>query len=400
MHKTVNSVDPLDVWRAKARTRLSSVGAPSLFAAAAPAIQGDLTLETLTSFVWPECALSYLVLVDGHFVPALSSIPKGIVCHSMGQALHSYSLFLQARWTKRWEIEKDPFALLNGAMQAEGAFLYFPPKFSLAQPLQILHVLTGENLASPHLQIALASGASANIVQTFHPLSSQSKCNARVDLALEVGSKLKTYNFSLLPPEAQHANGWRATLKRGASLEMFHASCGSAFSRLSTEVELLEEESSVLLQGLGLLSHQRKLNTFFNVEHKAPSCRSRQHVKTVLQGESRSEFEGKIFVQPEAQKTEGYQLNQNLLLGANAMATTKPNLEILADDVKASHGATTVQFTEEETFYLRSRGLSFEEARGLLAEGFCREFLASVPFDSARETLLLKMRGVLQNNER
>ncbi len=115
------------------------------------------------------------------------------------------------------------------------------------------------------------------------------------------------------------------------------------------------------------------------VEHVAPHCRSRQHFKGILRGKSRSSFEGKILVRPEAQKTEAYQLNNTLLLSDDCRGFAKPNLEVFADDVKASHGATVSQLNAEELFYFRSRGFPLSLAQEMLAAGFCNEILKAIP---------------------
>ena len=143
--------------------------------------------------------------------------------------------------------------------------------------------------------------------------------------------------------------------------------------RSSLRIELLEENSEALLQGLWRLKEKKECHTHTLVQHLAPHTRSRQHYKGVLQEEAKSSFTGKIYVHPEAQKTEAYQLNNNLLLSPQSKAYSKPNLEIFADDVKASHGATIAQLNAEDLFYLQSRGLTKKEAQEFLIEGFCKE---------------------------
>jgi Fe-S cluster assembly protein SufD len=135
----------------------------------------------------------------------------------------------------------------------------------------------------------------------------------------------------------------------------------------------LAEECEALLQGVTSLHEKKESHIYGVVEHLEPSARSRQHFKALLQGDSISSFEGKIFVAPEAQKTESYQLSNNLLLSDTCKAYAKPNLEIFADDVKASHGATFSQCDPESLFYLRARGLSEEEAKLLLQRSFIQE---------------------------
>ena len=168
-------------------------------------------------------------------------------------------------------------------------------------------------------------------------------------------------------------------MKRDSRLHFLSVSRGAKLARTSIKVQLLEENCEALLQGLNVLDLDLQKHTHVLVEHVAPCCRSRQHFKGILRGKSRSSFEGKILVRPEAQKTEAYQLNNTLLLSDEAMGFAKPNLEIFADDVKASHGATVCQLNEEELFYCRSRGIPLPLAQETLAAGFCNEILNAAP---------------------
>jgi Fe-S cluster assembly protein SufD len=161
-----------------------------------------------------------------------------------------------------------------------------------------------------------------------------------------------------------------ANLKRDSFLKMVFMA-----EEVDAKVELAEENSEVQLFGLAKLKGSEESHVNILIEHQAPNTRSQQLFKNVLFDEAKSSFEGKIYVHPIAQKTMAYQRNANLLLSDKAVAHAKPNLEIFADDVKASHGATIGQLDEEEMFYLRSRGLSREEAMSWLVEGFCKEIL-------------------------
>jgi Fe-S cluster assembly protein SufD len=154
---------------------------------------------------------------------------------------------------------------------------------------------------------------------------------------------------------------------------------------------LLAEGGDVAIEGLSWLKGNDHSHVHVVVDHKAPHCTSNQHIKMVLSDASRSSFTGKIVVQQIAQKTVSYQLNNNLLLSDSAQACSKPGLQILADDVKASHGATFCQLDEEQLFYLRSRGLTEEAARSLLLFGFCNEIIERVSLSSLQKTLREKI---------
>ena len=148
-----------------------------------------------------------------------------------------------------------------------------------------------------------------------------------------------------------------------------------------------------------MLSDKREAHTHIFMEHQAPFCRSYQLFKSVLNDFSRSSFEGKIMVSQAAQKTEAFQLNHNLFLNDHAHADSKPNLEIFADDVKASHGATVGQLDADQLFYMKTRGFSDEEAKNLLVYGFCEQVIEMIPLPSLREEISAKARHYLTKNE-
>jgi Fe-S cluster assembly protein SufD len=202
-----------------------------------------------------------------------------------------------------------------------------------------------------------------------------------LDAALEEGaffSHLEISKANML------LSDFKATLKTKATLKHLALTNRGYLTRNRLRIALLGEGADALLQGLWNLGESHQCHTHAHIEHAAPSCHSLQKFKGVLQGQAQSSFEGKIYVHPEAQKTEAYQLNHNLLLSEGAAAHAKPNLEIFADDVKASHGATMSEVDGEQLFYLQSRGLTKESARALLVRGFIQEILDPIPYPSVR----------------
>jgi len=363
--------DPLVNIRKKGWDRFEEIGLPR-------PKQEAFQYFPLQKLIFPKLALrksvdmrpvAGLVFIDGFFNEALSSVPAPLVCQPLDVAMRSYGLFLQNRLARAMKEETDPFAALNGAFQGRGAFLYVPPKCQIEMPLQMLHLFTGEEMASPRLMLYLGREAKLHLVQ-----SSQGKgfCNAVIDSVLDVGAEL-----TFCDEGSSHFQAFRATLKRDSRLKALFFPKGE-WTRHSIQVQLAEENAEAAIFGLARLEGDDQAHVHATVEHIAPHTRSRQHFKNVLKEKSRSSFEGKILVRSEAQKTEAYQLNNNLLLSDEAQANAKPNLEIFADDVKASHGATVGQLDEEQLFYLRSRGLPLEQAKQWLVDGFCREILDQV----------------------
>ena len=377
--------DPKDLlysWRQKAWDRFLEIGPPHSKQEAfqyVPLAQ----LKSLKPASRPEevngspLFLNHILFANGFFERA--HLPKGVVCHPLDLAMRSYGIFLQSRFARMLKEESDPFAVLNGALHGLGAFLYVPPNVQIQEPIEIHHHFSSNLASFSNLQIFLGKGASVQLIQRSSHEDGTSFGNCRIDVSLDEGAHLFLGDKQRWPSNGTELQTVRATLKRNSRLHYFALSSGAKLSRSSIKVQLLEENSSALLQGLWTLDGAIEAHTHVVVEHIAPNCQSRQHFKGILKDRSRSSFEGKILVRPEAQKTEAYQLNNNLLLSDAASAYTKPNLEIFADDVKASHGATIAQLQEEELFYLRSRGLSVGAAKELLTKAFGEELLASAP---------------------
>ena len=435
--------DLMDPWRKKAAEKCAFMQAPASKSDSFSYISFSdwyekeypkriVLNEELDLPILPECKDSYLVFIDGEFNASLSKTPEGLIALPLELAMKSYGLFLQNRLQKSLKEETDFFALLNGACHGSGLFLYVAPGMRYQHPIQILHLSQQNVLSFPKIQIAAGKSAEIQLIQT----ASKGDTVSFVDCTLDEGARVSFYDVSLPslyreqegfvnlgsasqrkidPNERGHCtsckaseegrfyagvaspnsqnlpargiDAWqmhslRASLKRDSFFNMVSLTSGAKTVRSSFKVELTEENSEAKVCGLSLLSETSQSHIFGNVIHKAPFSRSEQQFKAALQGQSRSSFEGKIFVHPEALKTESYQRSQALLLSPDAACFARPNLEIFADDVKASHGATVTQLDKEALFYLQSRGLSFEEASSLLVKGFVGEMISRVPFPS------------------
>jgi Fe-S cluster assembly protein SufD len=304
-----------------------------------------------------------IVFIDGFLAESFSPIPSQLVCLSLEKAIRSYGLFLQNRYTQTLSRETDPYAALNGAAQGGGAFLYIPPKCKAT--LHVEQIYTSAEMSTSRLHVYLGKNAELELTQKSQGASGLS--NNMIDVVLDSNAQFSFFDYA-----EGHYQAVRANLKRDAQLKALFL--GNTL-RNSLKIELTEEGSEAELYGLSQLEKEAEAHFHVLIEHVAPHTHSRQHFKSVLRDQSRFSFEGKIYVHPEAQKTEAYQLNNNLLLSDEASANAKPNLEIFADDVKASHGATVGQLDAEALFYLRSRGLSLAQAREWLIQGFCKEIL-------------------------
>ena len=269
-------------------------------------------------------------------------------------ALQSYGTFLRGRLAQQLKGEKDPFALLNLALHDSALFIYVPPQAQATVQLQ----LAGE---APRVHLVAGRQAQVQLTVTGEAL------NALVDIAIEESASVTAQHSH------KESNFWmlaaiRATLKREARFTFTNFTCGSL--RTDLAVQLLGENSEADLAGAWHLCGRQQAHTQVRIEHIAPNCCSRQLFKGVLSDTARSSFTGMIDVEATAQKTDAFQLNKNLLLSPQASANAKPELEIRADDVKASHGATVGQLEKEELFYLSSRGIPHVKAKELIVRGF------------------------------
>ncbi|MBM3197749.1 MAG: SufD family Fe-S cluster assembly protein [Chlamydiae bacterium] len=343
--------------------------------------------DILAEVLLPECRNSFIVFVDGVFRRDLSCLEavEEVRVLTLEEALQgSYASFLRHRHQVLFQQETDPFALLNGALCQEGLFLYIPPKVCVKAPLQFLFLQQESFLPYTGPRIHLFIGSQAQ-VQLVNSIGTHSLYNGLIDLALEEGAIVSHVSHTLQSGPGISFEGIRASLKKDSVLRSFLVHLGKDLLRQDYRISLLGPGADADLRGVSLVKDKKNSHIHVHMDHTAPSCRSYQLFKQVLAGLGKSSFTGKIYVRRAAQKTMAYQLQKSLLLSEGAMAYAKPGLEILADDVKASHGSTTSQLDEQQLHYLQSRGIPRKEAAFLLMQGFYQEVLESLPLPSLRE---------------
>ncbi|MBJ7448901.1 MAG: Fe-S cluster assembly protein SufD [Parachlamydiales bacterium] len=351
----------------------------------------------------PKNAAAQFVFVNGVFIPSLSQtdkLPSSLYFAPLSSALRTYGAFIQNRTAMLLKNENDPFACLNGALQTEPLFLYCPPKVIVEEPIVILNYVTkGEAPLCVAPRIQLFAGKEAQLQLSCMTISENERSyfsNQLIDIALEENAQLHLSLIETPPAHAWSFQSIRAQLKRNSRFTSTSGSSGSKTHRQSYHAILLEENAQCDLNGLWMNKDQCQTHTHVLIEHLAPHCQSRQLFKGALTDQSRSSFEGKIYVHSEAQKTDAFQRNNNLILSNQAIAYSKPNLEILADDVKASHGATFGQLSENELFYLQTRGLSKSLASKLLIKGFTDEIVDQLPLPQMQAAMAVAIAQVCE----
>jgi Fe-S cluster assembly protein SufD len=255
-------------------------------------------------------------------------------------------------------------------------------------------------LIMPRLHIFAGTQSQLALFSNKAILSGQGYCvNGVVDIAIEDDAHVRYTHVDFdEPSEVFHFEALRGYLKRNSTLKTVQATDGGLSVRHDYRVALTGENAEALLNGVWMLNGKNEAHYHVLMDHQAPLCRSMQLFKGALSAVSHSSFEGKILVRQAAQKTQAFQLNNNLLLSDRATADSKPNLEIFADDVKASHGATIGQLDEEQLFYMKTRGFDSVEAKNLLVHAFCKEVIDLITLPSLLKDVTQRANRYLTND--
>lgn len=344
-----------------------------------------------------------LVFVNGHFVPELSSPPKnhkGWYVGSLNQALVSNPKLLEAHLNRY--AKQDAFTALNAAFIKEGALIYLPEQETVNEPIHLIFVSasSGQNaLIQPRNLIVASPKSKASVVESYVAINGAAYVtNVVTEILVGEEAKIDYYKIQREASEAFHIGTTQVELKRAATFNSVSVSLGARLSRHNVNVHLGEEKAQCELSGLYLGSGVQHMDHHTFVDHPKPHGTSNQLYKGILSGQASGVFSGKIFVREGAQKTDAHQSNKNLLLSEKSTADTRPQLEILADDVQCTHGAAVGQLDESVIFYLKTRGIGFEAARRILCYGFAKEVIERVKIPAISEELDRLILGQFSNS--
>ncbi len=344
-----------------------------------------------------------LVFVNGRYSPKLSSagiLPHGVFLESLAENMDLLPNFLDPVLGSLTRKATNPFALINTFSFKDGAIVYVPKDTVVEEPVHLVFVESEDakfSMASfPRVLAVIGENAKANLVVNFIGDSREGFfTNAVSEIVLKEGAELDyTYIHRGAEKGYEFLTNYFA-LDKQSVLRVLSFATGTETARVENRADLLGEGASVSLKGLSVLEKNCKVYHDATVNHRAPFCKSRQVYKNILTGKSKSEFSSLVYVHRDAQKTDSNQLNKNLLLSDEAECFSRPQLKIEADDVSCTHGATVGQLEKDELFYLRSRGLSKEEARFLLTYGFAEELVEEVEPLSLRGQLETLVRDCL-----
>lgn len=363
-----------------------------------PAISSEQTPRSeaqleLSSSV-PETSSSQLVFVDGGLrkdLSTLTSLPPEVVAIDLGQAMadERYGDIVRTHLARQADYVVNGFTALNTAFISHGAFVYIPKGVVVEAPIHLLFIASSERTANfPRALIVAGENSRATILENYVSAATEEYLtNGVVEVVLEEGARLEHYRVQRESVAAFHVATTAVGLGRNASYDTTTITLGAGLSRHDIVVTMDHEGAECWVDGLYLVTGSQHADTHSVIDHRQPHCTSQQLYKGILDGKSRAVFNGKVFVRHNAQKTDAMQTNKNLLLSNEARVDTKPQLEILADDVKCAHGAAVGQIDEDELFYLETRGIHPDLGRNLLTYGFAEEVIAKIKIDSIRNEL-------------
>jgi Fe-S cluster assembly protein SufD len=368
----------------------------------------EVTREQFRELAVGADAANHLVFVNGRFVRRLSStgaLPSDVFVGSLAevvvarpdQGLPGVTTHL----ARGAQFGDHAFVALNTAFIRDGALVYVPPGRKIDEPIYVTHLSTAPGrpgVSHPRNLIVATEGSEVRVLESYvGPEGHVYFANAVTEIVLGEGAVCDHYKLQRESSQAFHLGTVHVRQQRASRFASHWVSLGGKLVRNEVNVSLEGEGCECTLDGLYLADGQRHVDNRTRIDHAAPHCHSFERYKGILDDRARGVFCGKIYVHQDAQKTDAKQGSQVLLLSDEAKIDAKPQLEIYADDVKCTHGATVGQIDPEALFYLRSRGIDQTTARNLLIYAFANEVVGRIGLDSVRnhlETTLLATRGL------
>jgi Fe-S cluster assembly protein SufD len=360
----------------------------------APAARISLSTDAIRPYTYDAFSNSRVVIVNGHFAAELSSLnalPKGVQVLSFADALDSQAGLSERHFARYASFENQPFVALNTALFTDGVFISIPRNAVVEQPIHVVVVSTTREeavISHPRVLIVAGENSQATVIETY--AGSEERVyltNAVTEIVLAENAVVDHYKVQRESAQGYHIATLQVQLARASNFSSHSISLGGAITRNDVNAVVADEGCECTLNGL-YMGHDRQLvdnHTF--IDHAMPHCNSHELYKGILDGRSRGVFNGKILVRQDAQKTDAKQTNQVLLLSDDAQINTKPQLEIYADDVRCTHGATVGQLSDEALFYLRSRGIPKADARNLLIYAFASDVVSRIKVEPLRAQL-------------
>ncbi len=356
--------------------------------------ESTLAADTLQQQLPQGLDAYVLVYLNGKFLADASTLPQAedtLLVKDLQEADELAQQTIADHFGQYADYEHDAFTALNTAFSLHGAFIQVPKGKAPDKPVYLLHV-ADTNYAqvwnNTRNLIVLGENSELSVIEHYVTLGNhESFTNTVSEVVLKKNARLQYHKIELDAAPAYHVGNTHIYQEAGSVSTAHTFTLGGQMVRNNLNITLDDEHCEANMNGLYLLNGKQHVDNHTMVDHRLPNSNSNELYKGVIDGEATGVFNGKIFVRQHAQKTNAYQSNRNLLLSDKATINTKPQLEIWADDVKCSHGATTGQLDEEKLFYLRTRGLDKKQARALLLRAFAGEMLEHIKLEPLQQHL-------------
>ena len=412
-HAAFTKATPLPKWAARLReqglARFRELGYPTTknedwhFTSAAPIAEaefpvllenpGTVRAEDLLPFTFGHAEWPTLVFVNGRFAPALSNraVLPGLTLLPFADAFESHDDVLERHLGRITSMDGQTFTALNTAFLGDGALVVIGKEMEIEQPVHLLFVTdatAARTTMQPRVLVVAERHSKATVLESYVSLGEAPYLtNVVTEAEVSDGATLHHYRIQRESPRAFHVGTVEARQGRDSHLVQFSFATGGLLSRQNIYTDLEGEGCGATLNGLYMLAGEQHCDHQTRIEHAQPNCYSREVYKGILDDASHGVFNGKVYVHAIAQKTDGKQTNNTLLLSERAHIDTKPQLEIFADDVKCTHGATVGRIDQTALFYMKSRGVGADMARKLLTYAFAADVLETIECEPVKEGL-------------
>jgi Fe-S cluster assembly protein SufD len=355
-------------------------------------LDSSITSDEIKPFLLKNIKENLLVFVNGFFSSDLSSIKDSkekLIIGSLSDIINSNAPHLDKHFSKHVLFDNSPFTAINTAFTQDGAYIYIPEGVTLEKPIHILQITDsrqGPIISNPRNLIILGRCANVKIFESAHTFgSSPGFTNSVSEIVLNFASQLEYYKIQNNSTNSYYIGTTQIDQEENSVFNAVTVTLRGNFIRNNLNALLKSENCETNFNGFYYLDGSSFVDNHTLADHAKPNCQSNETYKGILDNNSTAVFNGKVIVRPQAQKTNAYQSNRNILLSDDAKINTKPQLEIFADDVKCSHGATSGYLDQESLFYLRARGIGEEAAKSLLLIAFAGEIIEKIKIDELRD---------------
>jgi len=345
-------------------------------------------IDNIEPYLIPELDADVLVFLNGEYAPQLSRLDHmgdDLIVKPLSELKENELSTFESYLGTVVDTQTDIFTAMNAAFLHQGTFIHIPPNTIAEYPVHILHLThpQGQTTGIQHRNVFVAeTGSQAKIIESFHSVAAgKTLRNAATEIYLHPNSKIEYVKLQQESRDASQIDHTSIHQKRDSHLEIYTVTFGGKIVRNNLHIGLHGQNSEAHLMGIYMLDGIQHVDNHTQVDHAVANCYSNELYKGIMHEQSTGVFNGRIHVYRDAQKTNAFQSNRNILLSDNANIFTKPQLEIYADDVKCSHGATTGRLDKDAMFYLRARGLKEEVAKKLLIQAFAAEVVENISME-------------------